>query len=90
MTAESFNPIELSSRKEGQSVLSFSRLTYTTCYMISYGVVYAAVFVTKSLPQQNPIMQGFIEGGRAAVQAVNEHKDITNPSAAADPQALPA
>lgn len=54
-----------------------SRFAYTTSYMISYGVVYATVFAAKSLPQDNPVMKGFIDGGRAAVDAVNEAKGIS-------------
>jgi hypothetical protein len=42
--------------------------------MMSYGVVYASVFVAKSIPQDNPIVEGFIDGGRAAVEALNEAK----------------
>ena len=33
---------------------------------ITYGIVYAAIFVSQSLPQENPIMRGFRDGGRAA------------------------
>lgn len=48
--------------------------------MISYGIVYATVFVAKSIPQENPIVEGFIDGGRAAVDAVNEAKGIQSAS----------
>jgi len=48
--------------------------------MVSYGVVYATVFVAKSVPQDNAIVKGLIDGGRAAVDAVNEAKGI-KPSA---------
>ena len=53
---------------------SLSRFAYTGSYMVAYGVVYASVFVAKSLPQDNPVMEGFIDGGKAAVDAVNEAK----------------
>jgi len=55
---------------------SVSRFTYTTSYMVSYGVVYATVFVAKSIPQDNAIVKGLIDGGKAAVDAVNEAKGI--------------
>jgi hypothetical protein len=42
--------------------------------MLSYGVVYATVFVAKSIPQENPIVEGLIDGGRAAIEALNEAK----------------
>jgi len=39
----------------------------TQSYALAYGVVYAAVFVAQSLPQENPVMSGFQDGGRAAI-----------------------
>lgn len=53
---------------------SLSRFAYTGSYMVAYGVVYASVFVAKSLPQDNPVMEGFIDGGKAAIDAVNDAK----------------
>lgn len=49
---------------------SLSRAGYTGAYVLAYGVTYAAVFVACSLPQNNPIMHGFRDGGAAAVEAV--------------------
>lgn len=51
---------------------SVSRFAYTSSYMLSYGIVYASVFVARSVPQDNPIVEGFIDGGRAAMEALNE------------------
>ena len=48
---------------------TLSRLLYTGSYVLAYGVVYAAVFVAQSLPQENPVMNGFRDGGRAALEA---------------------
>jgi hypothetical protein len=45
---------------------AISRLVYTGSYVLAYGVVYAAVFAAQSLPQDNPVMQGFRDGGRGA------------------------
>jgi hypothetical protein len=45
---------------------SVSRLTYNGAYAISFGIVYAAVFVTQFLPQDNPVMRGFSDGAQAA------------------------
>ena len=45
---------------------TLSRLAYTGAYALAYGVVYAAVFAAQSLPQENPVMRGFHDGGRAA------------------------
>lgn len=49
-----------------------SRMTYTGSYVLSYGVVYAAVFIAQSLPQENPIMQGFRDGGREAADQLDD------------------
>lgn len=50
---------------------SVSRMTYTGSYILAYGVVYAAVFIAQSLPQENPIMHGFRDGGRAAMDELD-------------------
>jgi hypothetical protein len=46
---------------------TISRMIYSGSYALAYGVVYAAVFVAQSLPQENPVMHGFRDGGRAAM-----------------------
>jgi hypothetical protein len=52
----------------GYSALqTMSRMVYTGSYALAYGVVCATVFVAQSLPQENPIMHGFRDGGRAAM-----------------------
>ena len=50
---------------------SMSRMTYTGSYFLAYGITYAAVFIAQSLPQENPVMQGFRDGGRAAVDELS-------------------
>jgi hypothetical protein len=52
----------------GYSALqTISRMIYTGSYALAYGVVYATVFIAQSLPQENPVMHGFRDGGRAAM-----------------------
>jgi hypothetical protein len=46
-------------------------MIYSGCYALAYGVVYATVFVAQSLPQDNPVMYGFRDGGRAAIDEVS-------------------
>jgi hypothetical protein len=55
---------------------SVSRFAYTSSYMLSYGIVYASVFVARSVPQDNPIVEGFIDGGRAAIEALNDARGV--------------
>jgi len=45
---------------------TISRTIYSGCYALAYGVVYATVFVAQALPQENPVMHGFHDGGKAA------------------------
>jgi hypothetical protein len=53
-----------------RALRSVSRVTYTTVYMLSYGIVYTAVLLAQSLPQENPIMHGLHDGGAAARDAL--------------------
>jgi hypothetical protein len=60
--------VKQSANEAGASALeSLSRMAHTSSYVLAYGIVYAAVFVAQSLPQDNAIMQGFRDGGRAAL-----------------------
>lgn len=56
---------------------SASRFAYTSSYMVAYGVVYATVFVARAIPQNNPVVEGFVDGGRAALDALNEAKSAS-------------
>jgi hypothetical protein len=51
-----------------------SRFVYTTCYTISYGVVFPSVLLARSIPKNNPIVHGLVDGARAAVDKVDEMK----------------
>jgi hypothetical protein len=54
--------------------LFLSRFMYTTCYTLSYGVVFPTMFVAKSIPANNPIVLGLKDGARAAIDMVDEMK----------------
>ena len=58
---------ESASEMGAPALESISRMLYTGSYVMAYGIVYAAVFAARSLPQENPIMRGFQNGGRAAL-----------------------
>ena len=42
-------------------------MIYSGSYTLAYGLVYAEVFVAQSLPKENPVMNGFRDGGRAVI-----------------------
>ena len=49
-----------------------SRMIYRGSYALAYGVVYATVFVVQLLPQDNPMMHGFHDGGKAAMDELSQ------------------
>jgi hypothetical protein len=51
-----------------------SRFVYTTSYTFSYGIVFPAVLIAKSLPSNNAIVHGFVDGARAASDTVDQWK----------------
>jgi hypothetical protein len=51
-----------------------SRFVYTTCYTMSYGIVFPTVLIAKSIPANNAVMNGFVDGARAASDMVEQLK----------------
>jgi len=65
--------VKESTSEAGISALeSISRMVYTGSYVLAYSAVYATVFVARSLPRENPIMRGFRDGGRAALDELED------------------
>jgi len=66
-----------------------SRFMYTTCYTISYGVVFPSALLAMSIPQDNAFVHGLIDGAHAARQKVDDLLGPQEPSAepAAEPRA---
>lgn len=51
-----------------------SRFVYTTSYTFSYGVVFPAILIAKSIPANNAIVHGFVNGAHAASDTVVQMK----------------
>jgi hypothetical protein len=51
-----------------------SRAVYTMSYSLSYGCVFPVAFVAKSMPADNAIMNGLVDGARAANDWVEDLK----------------
>jgi len=49
-----------------------SRFVYTTCYTVSYGVVFPSALIALSVPKDNAFVHGLIDGAHAARQKVDE------------------
>lgn len=66
-----------------------SRLVYTASYSVSYGVVFPVMFIAQSVPTENALVRGLIDGGRAARDAVvalhDESPALATDEAAAEP-----
>lgn len=43
-----------------------SRLTYHTCYAVSYGVVLPTLIVARAIPRENALVYGLVDGAAAA------------------------
>jgi hypothetical protein len=62
-----------------------SQFVYKTCYTISYCVVFPAVLVARSIPKDNPIVHGLVDGAHTAVERVHETKKRNLEAKASDP-----
>lgn len=57
-----------------------SRLTYTTCYAVSYGVVFPTLLVARAVPKENAVVNGIKDGARAARDAITTRQAETGTS----------
>jgi hypothetical protein len=65
--------VEQSAGQAGPKALdTISHVTYSGSYALAYGIVYATMFIVQSLPQNNAIMNGLYDGGRAAMKGLRE------------------
>lgn len=58
-----------------------AKFAYNACYSISYGVVFPSVLLARSIPQDNALVHGLVDGARAAIDMVEEMKakgDVTS------------
>ena len=49
-----------------------SRFVYTTCYSLSYGVVFPSVLLARAIPKENPLVHGLLDGAHAAMGKVED------------------
>lgn len=73
---------EAAKRVWASTELFVSRFVYTTCYTVSYGVVFSSTLLTRSIPKNNAAVRGFIAGSAAAIQKVDGLKGLTLPDPA--------
>lgn len=59
-----------------------SQFVYTTSYTLSYGVVFPAILIAKSIPANNAAVYGFVDGAKAANHMVVQLKNSRSESVA--------
>ena len=57
-----------------------SRMVYTMSYSFSYGTVFPVAFIAKSIPANNAVVKGMIDGAAAASEWVDELKHREPPA----------
>ena len=62
---------EAAARVWSRSGLMVARAVYIAAYGISFGVVFPAALLARSIPVDNAAVRGLIDGGRAASQKVD-------------------
>jgi hypothetical protein len=67
---------EMANRVWASTSLFLSRFVYTTSYTLSYGVVFPATLIARSVPRDNAAVRGLIDGARVATEKVYEIKGI--------------
>ena len=63
---------EAAARTWGATSLFVCRFVYTTCYTISYGVVFPTAMIARSIPRDNAAVLGLIDGAQAAIHKVDQ------------------
>ncbi len=63
---------EMAERVWANTSLFLCRFVYTTSYTISYGVVFPATLLARSVPLDNAAVRGLIDGARAATDKVHQ------------------
>lgn len=83
---------EAATRTWAATSLFASRFVYTTCYTVSYGVVFPVMLLARAIPQDNSAVRGLIDGAHAAIQKVEKLQHAANetPGDTAIPTLAPA
>ena len=65
---------EMANRVWANTSLFLCRFVYTTSYTISYGIVFPATLIARSVPKDNAAVRGLMDGARDATQKAHEMK----------------
>jgi hypothetical protein len=67
---------EMANRVWANTGLFLCRFVYTTSYTLSYGVVFPAALIAKTVPKDNAAVRGMIDGARAASDKVHQMRGL--------------
>jgi hypothetical protein len=83
---------EAAARTWAATSLFLSRFVYTTCYSVSYGVVFPAMLLAQAVPRNNPAVRGLVDGARAAILEVDRLRgpSLERPAATASSVLAPS
>jgi hypothetical protein len=74
MPAQRAAPPRAAAAEAGSDMMqTMSRMIYSGSYALAYGLVYATVFVVQLMPHDNPVMHGFHDGGKAAMDELSRN-----------------
>lgn len=64
-----------STPKPGRYFQFGSKVVYTACYTLSYGVCFPIFMACRYIPKNNELVNGLVDGGASANHAVDEMMD---------------
>ena len=70
--------------------LFLCRFIYTTCYTVSYGVVFPSALISRSIPRDSVAVRGLIDGATAAVRKVEEMRGLPVDAMSTGPVVAPS
>jgi hypothetical protein len=68
---------EAATRTWDATSLFASRLVYSTCYSLSYGLVFPAMLLAHAIPRNNEAVRGLIDGAHAAILKVDQLRGMS-------------
>jgi hypothetical protein len=57
-----------------------SRFVYSTCFTVSYGVVFPVVLLARVIPRNNEAVRAMIDGAHAAIRKVDQLTPALSPA----------
>ncbi len=81
---------EAAARTWDSTSLFMRRFVYTTCYTVSYGVVFPSLLIARAVPRNNAAVRGLIDGAHAAKDKVDELRSPAVEGAGTTPGLAPA